>query len=111
MPPPRPSLCSIAALTMTMTSTSICKNERNEGIAKRRTIPVAPLSAMPAAMGSDSITINDKASPSDNTVESKTVYTVADIPSLNAKLPQPNIDDVTHLEVVCGFHKILGKIC
>ena len=70
-------------------------------------------------MDNDSTTINDRASA--NTVESKTttndrasddivelkiVYTVADIHSLKAELLQPNIDDVTLLEVVCGFPKI-----
>ena len=86
----------------TETSISIRKSKKDEGMAKRRL--ALPL-AMPAATD-DNTTTNGGTST--NAMESKTVYTVSDIPSLKAKLSQPNIDDATLLDVIRGFRKILS---
>jgi hypothetical protein len=84
------------------TSISIRKNKKDEGIAKRRL-------ALPPAM---SVAINESAAMDggarSDPMEAKTVYTVADIPSLKAKLSQPNIDDAALLEVIRGFRKMMS---
>lgn len=87
----------------TETTISLRKNKKDEGIAKRRAMAVAPTpSAMSTSMN-DGTTTNTA-----STVESKKVYTVDDIPSLKMTLEQQGIDDATLLDVVRGFRKILS---
>ncbi|KAL7532724.1 hypothetical protein ACHAXR_004801 [Thalassiosira sp. AJA248-18] len=88
----------------TETTISLRKNKKDEGIAKRRAMPVAP--AMPTAMANEKTAMNE--STSSVSVESKKIYTAADIPQLKAALSQPNITDATLLDVVRGFRKILS---
>ena len=90
----------------TETSISIRKNKKDEGIAKRRAMTVPPPSVMPVAMNNNSTTMNDGSST--NPGEPKTIYTAGDIPSLTARLSQPNICDETLLETVRGFRKVLS---
>lgn len=89
----------------TETSISIRKNKKDEGIAKRRAMTVTPPSAIPAASNSDSTTMSDGTGVN---AEPKIIYTVDDIPSLKARLSEPNINDTTLLEMVRAFRKILS---
>jgi len=84
----------------TETTISLRKNKKDEGIAKRRAMAVAAPSPTMSTVMNDSI--------SASTLESKKVYSVADIPSLKTALQQPNIDDAALLDVVRGFRKILS---
>lgn len=82
------------------TSISIRKSKKNEGLAKRRAMAVAPASTTPEVAASN-------VAMEGTSAESK-VYTVADIPTLKARLSQPQVDDATLLECARGFRKILS---
>ena len=87
----------------TETTISLRKNKKDEGIAKRRAMMVAPATSMSTSMMSEGTNAKNNVDPS-----SAKVYTVGDIPSLKTALSQPNIDDTTLLDVVRGFRKILS---
>ena len=86
----------------TETTISLRKNKKDEGIAKRRAMMVAPATSMSTSMSEGTNAKNNVDSSSTK------VYTVGDIPSLKTALSQPNIDDTTLLDVVRGFRKILS---